>query len=734
MRLVIILLALAMGLGALGFGDSSAQAKTTHAQTDGVSLVAAPSASGVLRPNADLVISGILSNGTNTPIAAGTVSVYLDRSVVSSRTELNNWLDKSEDGDHARTMTEVLQGTSPAVPAGEVRTVYLTVPAASIGLDPSPSAWGTRALSVRISNGASEVATATSSIVWFPGGTFQPTKLSLVAPIAAPPGTVGLISADDLAALTGPSGVLTRELDQSIDRQVALAIDPMIIASIRILGKTAPTSAQDWLLRLSAASNDSFALSYADADLATMSQLGTGKLLTPTDFPIDPKLFPTPQPTPTPSATPGLTADPTQSPAPVSTEPVLPTSKSILDWNYTIKSLAWPLDGTVIDKDLDTFAANGLTTTLVNSSNASYGNVGYTPGAAVTVGGHPVLVADATVSRLFRSAVTAPTAVAWQQAIAELSASIAIATSERPDDVRNLVGTLGRTYPTSTGWRLSDTLAALSELPWVGGSTLSNAMASKPVGATITAKPVAASRVNQVKTLLNAENSVATFSAVLVDPPLLTGPRRLDLLATISGGWTGDPAGWKSAFAHYIKTSATISQSVTIVESSSIIQPSDKISLPVTVRNDLDFPVAVIVTVRSPSGILHVVENRVPLTVEAHSQAGARVAVQSVANGDVVLKVSLSSVSGVPIAQPSFVDVNVQAQWETAITVSIGILLLAVFGFGIWRNILKRRKARGTRSETDNGSDPGESDPNAAETEATGTMPSSAPPMDTPRD
>ena len=70
---------------------------------------------------------------------------------------------------------------------------------------------------------------------------------------------------------------------------------------------------------------------------------------------------------------------------------------------------------------------------------------------------------------------------------------------------------------------------------------------------------------------------------------------------------------------------------------------------------------------------------------------------QSVANGDVELQVSLTSVSGTPISTPSFVDVNVQAQWETAITVFIGALLLGVFGFGIWRNIAKRRKARRAR-------------------------------------
>ena len=47
MRLLTLLLALAMGMGAVGLAGPSAQAKTVRAQTAGVSLIAAPGASGV---------------------------------------------------------------------------------------------------------------------------------------------------------------------------------------------------------------------------------------------------------------------------------------------------------------------------------------------------------------------------------------------------------------------------------------------------------------------------------------------------------------------------------------------------------------------------------------------------------------------------------------------------------------------------------------------------------------
>lgn len=695
MRLVTFLLALAMGLGALGFGDSAAQAATSK-DKGSVTLTVAPAAFGVVKPGDDLLISGTVSNGTSTSISAGTVSVYLDRAAVDSRTSLRNWLSKTADGDGPRATTEVLQTASPAIPAGETRTIYLTVPAASLGLDAAPTAWGVRAIQVRIAKGSSDIAVANSSIVWNPGGSFEPTKLALIAPVGTPPSTSGLISSNDLATDTAPDGILTRELDQAIDRRVGLAIDPMVIASIRILGTSAPTSARDWLARLKTIGNETFALSYADSDLAVQSQSGTGALLKPTDFTIDPKLFPAAQSTPTPSATPGNQGEPAPGATTTPAAPVLPTSATILDWDYTIPSIAWPLDNTVVGKDLTTFQQNKLTTTILSSTNVTYGDLDYTPSAAAMVDGHPAVVADDTVSQLFRKAVLASSAAAWQQAMSELSASLAIITWERPDAASTLLATLGRNYPTGS-YRLADTVAGLDSLPWLVGSNLSNAIGQPATSATVVDKPEKASRVTQVNALRAAESSVGTFSSVVTQPTLLTGPQRLDLLATLSNGWSSSASGSKSAYDHYISAATKTTNSVTIVESSSIIQPSDKISLPVTVRNDLNFPIEVIVTVRSPSGILHIVHNQVPLTVEANSQAGARIAVQSVANGDVELQVSLTSVSGTPISTPSFVDVNVQAQWETAITVFIGALLLGVFGFGIWRNIAKRRKARRAR-------------------------------------
>ena len=98
----------------------------------------------------------------------------------------------------------------------------------------------------------------------------------MVVALTVPERTTGFIDRDLLANYTSEFGLLTRALDQVIDRPVVLGIDPSIIASIRVLGNTAPASAVAWLERLDAATNETFPLAWADADLTLGLQAGSG--------------------------------------------------------------------------------------------------------------------------------------------------------------------------------------------------------------------------------------------------------------------------------------------------------------------------------------------------------------------------------------------------------------------------------------------------------------------------
>ena len=511
-----------------------------------------------------------------------------------------------------------------------------------------------------------------------------PTRLALAIPLTVPPESAGLISAEDLETYTSPTGLLTRKLDAIAGQQVAIGIDPMIIASIRILGNTAPESATDWLERLGEVVNETFALSYADSDLAALSQAGSGTVLAPTSFPIDPTRYP---------ALPeedGETAPPGQTTPPV--EPVVPTFETITDWPYTIENVLWPRRNTVTAADLASFNATTPATTILGS-----GNVTATPGASAAVGESAVLVSDEIVSGLLTEAVEALTPVDWQAAIDRLAAEL-----ERKPGNTTILATFDRTPKEAVG-RLAETVAAATQLAGIQPTGLAATAAEPPVGARVADTPVDADRLSRVRLMLAAEARIVPFSTVMADPTPLTGERRLSLLALSSNSWADPTTVWIATVDKWLEQSNAILSSVQIAESSTLTFFQDKGNLPIAVSNQLDYPVTVYVTVRSATGILVVVNSRVPVEIEAGSQARASIPVQSIANGQASLQVSLSSGANIPIGSPKTITANVAAGWETTATWVIAALLVLLFIAGIVRTVLKRRKARSGEADADQG-------------------------------
>ena len=69
-------------------------------------------------------------------------------------------------------------------------------------------------------------------------------------PLTVPPTTTGLLDAETLTTYTAAGGLLTRQLDAVVGSRVAIGLDPMIVASIRVLGTAAPAPALAFLERL----------------------------------------------------------------------------------------------------------------------------------------------------------------------------------------------------------------------------------------------------------------------------------------------------------------------------------------------------------------------------------------------------------------------------------------------------------------------------------------------------
>lgn len=673
MKIIPFLLALGLVVG--GAVAPAVWAADTTVDDGTVSVTAAPALSGLLRPGQALQVNGVVSNTARQAMDAGTATVFLSRTPVSSRSAMTAWLGPEEGSAGAALGTSLGSVPIGELAPGQVRPFTITIPASSLGL--GAQSFAAFPLSVRLASGTIELDVARSAVVWSPGATTPSARLAIAMPLITPPGTTGLISAEDLSTYTAPNGLLTRQLEAALSHTVAIGIDPMILASIRILGTSAPQSALDWLAQLAGADNETFALSYADSDLALARQAGEQDPLAPLTFPIDPSLFaPVTTETPAPAETPP--SEPT---------PQLPTPESLLEWTYSTEGLAWPDDDTVVEADLDAFTAMGFTRTILSSSQLS----GTSAGPNGTVGNHAVGLSDAAISGYLRAAASATTESAWQSAMASLAAELA--TSAGTPGGSLVLATLGRDG-SATGPRLNETLDALDALPWVQPTTLTDIFQSPAQAVKVTAAPEPPTRVATASALLASERQVTAFSSVLVDPTALTGPRRLALLATFAQSWHTDQAGWNQAADQYRTSGGVILDAVRIPDSSTITFPQEKGNLPIAVRNELDFPVTVYVTVQPERAILEVVDSRVELTIEANSQAKAQIPVQSIANGQVLTKVSLSSATNVAISQPTFVELNVQAGWETAATVVLAIMVVGLFVAGVWRTINRLRKLR----------------------------------------
>ena len=524
---------------------------------------------------------------------------------------------------------------------------------------------------------------ASRSAVDAPLAPGDPTTLTLVVPLTVPANETGLLDADTLTRYTAPLGLLTRQLDALVDAPVAIGLDPLIAASIRVLGASAPPSALAWLARLEAASNEIFALTYADADVSAAASTGSLGLLTPIgfDFAVDPANFgeaQTASPTPTPSPTPEEGAI-----------PPLPTLEDLLAWSYTLENVAWPADDTLTADAVEAIGAAGYESVILSSTNVS--GLGPTTNLGDVTG----VVSDATLSALVRAATHAASELELLAALDALDASLAALAVSNPGG--EIVATLDRHWP-FLSYHLAEVIARLNAAPSVVFGTLAETIERPAVDATVTDRPEEAGRLSVIASALSAVSAEAQFSTVLTDPLLITAPRRLELLALLAVSWIPDPDGWAVSSAAFLARSAEIVSSVRITHGSDLVLLSRSTEVRVAVSNSLPYPVTVRVSITPQRPLIRVMQNQVLLEIEPDATKTAFIPVEAITNGVVTIQVEISSPTGVPI-DSGFVRARLQAEWETVGTVVVLVIILLIFALGIARTILKRRRAKAAAAE-----------------------------------
>jgi hypothetical protein len=649
---------------------------------------------GLLSPGQNLTASVTITNPTETAYGAGSVELWLDPDPQTSRKDLTTWLGSS---DPVSDRTKLGSAIAPVLEPGTSSVVRVQVPAASLPFA-ARTTTGVFGLGATVTAG-SATADARSSVVWSPGGAATRSEVTVAMPIVSPSTAKGLLSAQDLSTYTAPNGVLTRDLDGLEGHStVAVGIDPMIIASIRALGNSAPDSAIEWLDRLATLPNDTFSLGYGDADVAGQLQSGLPAPLAPTSlgYALDPADF-TPTPTsigepatstPTPTPT-GATPSPTPTGG-----PSLPSTETLLAWDYSLDGIAWPGDKTLRNADIAPLASAGLRTVIVSGDNTNAADLDGTPNAPVSTGGAQLAVADQRLSDALRQAVSAPSDVAWNTAMGRLNAQLALI-SQEGDGARRLLVSLDRSWP-SSGTQLARTLDALFSSQWTTPATFrATVSAAQTQGLALQDAPESQPRLDSIRALVSDEQSLGQFATVLDNPETMTGRVRAELLTLLAVSWQNPRSDWTTTVADTRATTVKTLHSIRILPTENVNLVSAQGSIPFTVSNELDGEAATVVLMASPSNGRLEIDGDTTKRILPDSRTNLLVPVKAkVGNGQVVLSLRLYSPTGVPIGDPSSVTVDVHADWEGIGALILGALLVLLFGFGIVRNIIQRRRQR----------------------------------------
>ncbi len=620
----------------------------------------------MVQPGAPVTVVASVQNDTDETLTAGRVTVELNRTPLSSSEALTAWLDS---GEAAGSFTPLGTDDSLPVPESENITVPVSAPASAVG-DLTAGVYPLRgSLSA---TGLSSDATASSVLIVNADASRQ---ITVLVPITATPKDGALLTSDELTALTAPDGALTAQLDGVAGTSAVLAIDPLIPAAIRVLGTAAPTSALTWLTRLESLANERFALQPGDADATVQARAELPTLLQPLtlDSYLDPANFAptssTAAPTPSASASP--------SPSPTPSEPELPTDEELTAIAGATGGILWPL-GDVQTADLstfDTYLAADATTVLPSTSLAA------TASALIDVDGHRVMAADAAASASFSDAAATLDDASREN---EITAGIAQLTYAAGTSL--LVG-LDRDE-TRTADSLRETILSTSVV--AQPTTMQDLRTESPALSTIVGE-AGDHRATALSGLLSDESRLTEFASILDDPDVLLSPERLSILRLIGVGTASNfPA---AVTSHRMATVATLN-AVGVQQPSPIQLFTSAAPLPVWVRNDLPWPVNVILDSR-PSDARLDVRPRTEVTAQPASNTRVKVPVEArVGSGELDVHFALTSPTGVHIGEDQTASVTVRAEWESIGLIILGGVIAILLVLGVIRTVVRRRKAR----------------------------------------
>lgn len=143
----------------------------------------------------------------------------------------------------------------------------------------------------------------------------------------------------------------------------------------------------------------------------------------------------------------------------------------------------------------------------------------------------------------------------------------------------------------------------------------------------------------------------------------------------------------------FLADTSWLSSVVSISLASEYTVLSNAADVPLSVSNNSDALVTVLVKVRATSAIVQVDTPVVAVTIEPRSNVRIEIPISTVANGRTMLVATLVSESGEAIGGAVTLPVTVQAEWEAVTLVIFGGVVVTILAIGALRTVRRRRAA-----------------------------------------
>ncbi len=642
-------------------------AQPAAAATQTASVVVAPDGGGVIRAGRDLGVTVVVTNTGTDALAAGEITTSLDQAPVASITPLLSSI--ADPPVFLQGRLTLAEAKVPALDAGGSARIRLTVTSDDIA-SILTKASGARVLYAQYRSGVAHTI-ADASVVRMASGSDAQVGFGAVIPVLAPTGTTGVVDTATQLELAGSGGAWSRALRAAeASPSATIALDPAVIASIRLAGEAAPPEATEFLDELSRLPNETIRLPYADGDVTLERAAGSSKTLAPSSF----------AGVTLPAAvTDGATPSPTATAGTVST-----SVDDLTAWNWSAQTVAWPVPHTAGGADL-TALGTAHDAVLLPSDDIRDSPARRAAGPLATVGGSKVLVADATASSLLvQAAIDGPPGDA---ALATLTG--VLATAAVSGEATAVLATTGRAADPA---RLDRVLSIIDRQSWVRGRSLAQLATGTPTSVTLQRRSVSASRVGVARALLAGERHVRELGkAITTGADTVTAPERLALLGALSSSWSADDAAWRTAAAAVERSFSTLSGKVRIAKQSPPNLVGSDGKLAVVIENGLATPITVVVRAEVSNGALQFTgTSAVTVTVPATGQNHGDLHFRSIRNGRTDLTLRLTTPDGTEIDGQTRAA-TVSAGFDTIIAIGLLSALGLLLALGVYRNVKRRR-------------------------------------------